>query len=168
MIVNAHSKLQQYMENYGSDASARVQEFAQLMDELVVEIFFVPPSIRNVKKKNTVFSQPDLACNIPSRRLRGARFHSEPNLAQDETIPEYPESPGEDGLTDSEFSIVADKAQDGQLDARERANAAMMMLFGTRRSRNQSYILRLPLIIVTGYEDPIVHTPSFHTMVDRQ
>ena len=46
---------------------------------------------------------------------------------------EAPEIPDADGLTNSEFELVASKAQDPYLDPQERANAAMMMIFGTRR-----------------------------------
>jgi hypothetical protein len=45
---------------------------------------------------------------------------------------EAPEIPDTDGLTDSEFRLVASKANDPYLNAKERADAAMMMLFGTR------------------------------------
>ena len=42
-----------------------------------------------------------------------------------------PESPAEDGLTASEFQIVAARANDSFLDPKQRADAAMMMLYGT-------------------------------------
>ena len=46
---------------------------------------------------------------------------------------EPPETPDADGLTDSEFQLVAARAKDPLLDPRQRAAAAMTMIFGTRR-----------------------------------
>lgn len=46
---------------------------------------------------------------------------------------EAPEVPDEDGLTDSEFRIVSEQARDGRLSRKDRADAAMLMIFGTRR-----------------------------------
>jgi hypothetical protein len=49
---------------------------------------------------------------------------------------EAPEISDADGLTNSEFRLVASKANDPHLNAKERTDAAMMMLFGTRRKCN--------------------------------
>ncbi len=45
---------------------------------------------------------------------------------------EAPEVPDADGLTSSEFRLVAAQAQDPHLDPKERAEAALLMPFGTR------------------------------------
>ena len=46
---------------------------------------------------------------------------------------EAPETPDpDDGLTPSEFNLVAKGAIDPLLDPKERANAAMIFIFGTR------------------------------------
>jgi hypothetical protein len=55
--------------------------------------------------------------------------HDESNTQE---LVDSPESPDEDGLTASEFQIVAARANDSFLDPKQRADAAMMMLYGTR------------------------------------
>lgn len=43
------------------------------------------------------------------------------------------EAEDEDGLTDSEFQLVSQRARDPNLNGEERTDAAMMMIFGHRR-----------------------------------
>ncbi|KAF8972065.1 hypothetical protein BDZ97DRAFT_1783040 [Flammula alnicola] len=164
MVINAHCKLQQFMRDHGPSASSRVQKFAQLMSELVTEIFFVPDGFNNV----AALAQPlqvaqhaqSMAGTIPSQAVQAAgqssaagnKFYVNPAYGglEEASAPsgedrlscavEYPERPDTDGLTDSEFRLVSAKARDPRLDGKERADAAMMMLFGTHR-----------------YEDPYVH-----------
>jgi len=52
---------------------------------------------------------------------------------EDEDAVEPPETPDADGLTASEFRLVAARAKDPLLDPKQRAVAAMTMIFGTRR-----------------------------------
>ena len=45
-----------------------------------------------------------------------------------------PETPDTDGLTDTEFRSLEEKAQDPRLDSKRRSDAAMLMIFGTHRT----------------------------------
>jgi hypothetical protein len=56
---------------------------------------------------------------------------------------ERPASPAEGGLTDAEFSLVSARARDPRLDDKDRADAAMKLLFGTRR-KSICYCLTCP------------------------
>ena len=105
MVINGHTKLQQFMRERATSATPRVQRFAQLIAELVVEFFFVPPEY-----ENTV-------------RVGGSL----------ESTAEGPEPCDEDGLTDAEFRLVSTMARDPYLNGQERADAAVTMLFGTHR-----------------------------------
>jgi hypothetical protein len=56
------------------------------------------------------------------------------NVAAGETLTDgESEAKDEDGLTDSEFQLVSKKARDPNLSGEERADAAMLMIFGNRR-----------------------------------
>jgi hypothetical protein len=56
------------------------------------------------------------------------------NVAAGETLTDgESEAEDEDGLTDSEFQLVSKRAHGPNLSGEERANAAMTMIFGTRR-----------------------------------
>jgi hypothetical protein len=103
MVINTHGKLQQFMREHRASATPRVQRFTQLIAELVKEIFFVPLGSDNVAAGETL---------------------------SDETLEA---SEGEDGLTDSEFQLVSERARDPNISGEERADAAMMMIFGTHR-----------------------------------
>jgi hypothetical protein len=64
-----------------------------------------------------------------------------------------PETPDADGLTASEFRLVAARANDPLLDPKQRAAAAMTMIFGTRRKYKLLDPINLTVATV-GYEDP--------------
>ncbi|KAF8972732.1 hypothetical protein BDZ97DRAFT_1782429 [Flammula alnicola] len=161
MVINAHCKLEQFMQDHGGSASERVKRFAQLISELVTEIFFVPQH-GYVSVAALAHSQPEsqdvptTAGAVPSQPApQAGQFSAAGNShivgpaadatmdAADPTVGddgfgtvEAPEIPDADGMTDSEFRLVASKANDSHLDAKERANAAMMMIFGTSRYAN--------------------------------
>jgi len=54
MAINAHAKLQQFMQEHGASATPRVQKFTQLIAELVPEIFFAPSGFNNVAAGETL------------------------------------------------------------------------------------------------------------------
>ncbi|KAF8436284.1 hypothetical protein L210DRAFT_3549265 [Boletus edulis BED1] len=114
MVINAYYKLDQFMRDHGSSASSRVRWFADQMSMLVTAIFYVPPHYPQVTACGTMSSVS----------------HDENNVLD---AVEPPETVADDGLTDSEFRLVAARARDPLLDPNQRADAAMMMLFGTRR-----------------------------------
>lgn len=70
-----------------------------------------------------------LGQNSPSGPMENS---SEPP-SEDLDAVEAPETPDADGLTASEFRLVAARAKDPLLDPKQRAVAAMTMIFGTRR-----------------------------------
>lgn len=161
MVVNAHCKLRQFIRDHHAAVTPRIQIFADLMSELVDAIFFVPKGMINVARSNNSANVPPLTVPRPlssgifgslsSREIQSAR--QPPGHETDIEIPlasdamqvatslqdaisaiDFPETPDpDDGLTDSEFRLVSEKASDSHLNASERADAAMMMLFGTHR-----------------------------------
>ncbi|KAJ3517704.1 hypothetical protein NLJ89_g327 [Agrocybe chaxingu] len=159
MVINAHSKLQRFLQDFASSASTRVLRFAQLISDLVTEIFFVPAAYDDVAPKmynlllaqRAQHTQRTVRSNgaqvmQPITHFSGAglgQVHDSggieksdlaaPPSGDEELGVEAPEFPDEDGLTDSEFQIVSAQASNPKLDAKQRADAAMMMLFGTRR-----------------------------------
>ena len=153
IVVNAHYKLDQFMRDHGSSASPRVQRFAQQMSDLVTAIFFVPQKYNGVTvhTRHSQFMQVSQQGHhttevSPSQSsLVAHRFSTlQPPLGQkspsgtiepgeDLDAVEPPETPDADGLTASEFRLVAAKAKDPLLDSKQRAVAAMTMIFGTRR-----------------------------------
>ncbi len=135
------------MRDHGSSASPRVQRFAQQMSDLVTAIFFVPQTYSSVTVHRVRVSQQGYHMTevIPSQSSPVAhRFlgqSSPPDTMEDSSKPpgedldavEPPETPDADGLTASEFRLVAARAKDPLLDPKQRAVAAMTMMFGTRR-----------------------------------
>ena len=141
------------MRDHGSSASPRVQRFAQQMSDLVTAIFFVPQKYNGVTvhTRHSQFMQVSQQGHhttevSPSQSsLVAHRFSTlQPPLGQkspsgtiepgeDLDAVEPPETPDADGLTASEFRLVAAKAKDPLLDSKQRAVAAMTMIFGTRR-----------------------------------
>jgi len=161
MVVNAHCKLRQFTRDHHAAVTPRIQIFADLMSELVDAIFFVPKGMPNVARSKNAANVPHLPVpqllsggtfgSLSSREIQPARQPSgheidiemptAPDSMQVATTLQdaisaidFPESPDPaDGLTDSEFRLVFEKASDSHLNASERADAAMMMLFGTHR-----------------------------------
>ncbi|CAA7266155.1 unnamed protein product [Cyclocybe aegerita] len=153
MITNAHWKLKHFMEKHGASATPRVQSTAALMSDLVTEIFYVPPGYPAIisidtavrdrsggrqsatasthypgARRTTMLDPSDEASALAS----GSRSSGAPHFEASEA----PEEEDEDGVTNTEFRLLSTQAQDPALDSRQRANAAMMMLFGTRRPAN--------------------------------
>ncbi|KAF5370995.1 hypothetical protein D9615_010021 [Tricholomella constricta] len=163
MVVNAHYKLNQFMRDHGSSATRRVQNFAQQMSDLVTAIFFVPEgygSITSRRQSSRILGRAHrTAIAAPSHPALTADLLSAPRQGQNPgeggtegssdlrdngpNVAEPPETPDTDGLTPSEFRLLADRAKDPFLDSKERAGAAVMMIFGTHR-----------------YEDPLVGVPA--------
>ena len=136
MVVNACCKLAQFMKDHGSSATPRVQDFAALMDDLVEEIFFVPEGFTSVAQVSSSAQVPQedqgMSSKISSQVVQADTGHGfeNPSLGSIKA-PEEPDP--DDGLTDLEFRLVSAQAHDPSLGRKERANTAMMMLFGTRR-----------------------------------
>ena len=165
MVINAHYKLGQYMRDHGSSATPRVQKFARLMSELVTAIFFLPPRYPSA----TTRSQPVQVLRRSPRTIRatsslptsvadqvpvlglhqgqnaryGVMEDSSDPPGEDPDLVEPPEPTDADGLTASEFRLVAARARDPLLDAKERASSAMTMLFGTHCEYKQFVLINL-------------------------
>jgi len=105
-IINANSKLQHAKNfNYPSAMDPNILALTDLCEKIVAE-FFKRPSISSLPHN---FEEADDFDNLT------------------------PSDEWENGLTHSEFQILLQKARDSKLGANERADAAMMMLFGPRR-----------------------------------
>ncbi|KAK2464039.1 hypothetical protein APHAL10511_003983 [Amanita phalloides] len=162
IVINAHYKLDQFMRDHGSSASPRVQRFAQQMSDLVTAIFFVPQTNSGVTvhrqqgyhTTEVIPSQSSLVAHRFSAPGRPLGQESPSGTMEDNSEPpgedldavEPPETPDADGLTASEFRLVAARAKDPLLDPKQRAVAAMTMIFGTRR-----------------YEDPYMSAQAVHS-----
>lgn len=152
IVINAHYKLDQFMQNCSSSASPRVQRFAELISDLVTAIFFVPQADNDVPTTINghaqVSQQGDHTAEVIPSGLSFAALgppideqNSPSGTMEDSSEPpgedldavEPPETPDEDGLTASEFRVVAARAKDPLLDPKQRAVSAMTMIFGTRR-----------------------------------
>ncbi|KAF8337664.1 hypothetical protein F5887DRAFT_984264 [Amanita rubescens] len=145
MVVNAHYKLAQFMRDHGSSASPRVQRFAQQMSDLVTAIFFAPQTHTGVAVHRHSVSQQGHHMTAQSssvaHRFSSLGQSSPSGTMEDSSEPpgedldavEPPETPDADGLTASEFRLVAARAKDPLLHPKQRAVAAMTMMFGTRR-----------------------------------
>ena len=159
MVVNACCKLAQFMKDHGSSATPRVQDFAALMDDLVEEIFFVPEGFTSVAQVSgsVQVSQEDegMSSKFSSQVVQADTGHGfeNPSLG----LMKAPEEPDPyDGLTDSEFRLVSAQAHDPSLGRKERASAAMMMLFGTRREYLQGFLAFKHLTLYTDrFQGPI-------------
>ncbi|KAG6376552.1 hypothetical protein JVT61DRAFT_1526 [Boletus reticuloceps] len=173
MVINAYYKLDQFMRDHGSSASSRVRWFADQMSMLVTAIFYVPPHYPQVtgQTQSAEISQPSRSATVTGTSQSAAvtsqhTVQVDPQAGSpacgtmvDSSVShennvldavEPPETVGDDGLTDSEFRLVAARARDPLLDPDQRADAAMMLLFGTRRHAN-----------------PYVQTQQVHTGVGQ-
>lgn len=155
MVINGYHKLNQFMRQNEASASDRVKNFERLMSDLVTEIFFVPSSEDGYASVVTMSHLPPPVPAIlpPSTQSNTSLFgtfqlsechhtltSSDPSnlrmlggFSDEEDLPEVPNI---DGLTDSEFKLLAEKASDPYLNAKERADSAVMMLFGTHGKYN--------------------------------
>jgi len=157
MVVNAHCKLQDFICTYVP--TPRIKRYADLMSELVGLIFFVPTGMENIAELMNpapplAVPNPTMVSFLPSQPVQqqthpsgqGSELGIDPPLDSIQEVAalptgedqvcaiESPETPDpDDGLTDTEFRLVSGKATDPHLDACERADAAIMMIFGTHR-----------------------------------
>jgi hypothetical protein len=161
MVINAHYKLSQFMQDHGSSATPRVQRFAQLMSELVTAIFFLPPRyggatrrshpVQVLQRHRTIRAPSSRSASVADQ-IPALGSHQGQNapygVTEDSSDPpgegpdlvEPPEPTDADGLTASEFRLVATKARDPLLDGKERASAAMIMMFGTHRESKSLFL----------------------------
>jgi hypothetical protein len=141
------------MRDHGSSATRRIQNFAQQMSDLVTAIFFVPEGYGSTTSRRqssqisgrahptavAALSHPASAADLLSAPPQGQNprdggTEDSSNLrGNGSDVAEPPEIPDTDGLTASEFRLVADRAKDPFLDPKQRAGAAIMMIFGTHR-----------------------------------
>ena len=120
------------MQDHSNTASERVKYFDMLIKDLVTEMFFLPPSINDLLELR--YEHPPVPTSLPASIIpsNSTTRDMDSSHIDHDYPPETPESTRDDGLTDSEFWTVAKRTNDPKLDASERADAAMMMLFGTR------------------------------------
>ena len=139
------------MRDHGSSATRRIQNFAQQMSDLVTAIFFVPegygtttsrPQSSQISGRATAvaaLSHPASAADLLSAPPQGQNPRDGGTEDRSDlrgngsNVAEPSEIPDTDGLTASEFRLVADRAKDPFLDPKQRAGAAIMMIFGTHR-----------------------------------
>ncbi|TFK45563.1 hypothetical protein OE88DRAFT_1715335 [Heliocybe sulcata] len=130
MVINAHSKLEVFMRDHGAAAAPRIQRYAQLMSDLVTEIFFVPEGMGSVAVRES-----SLRVSVPNSSKAGVvpghtnrttgqspgaghehggtnphgRKQETPGPADTDSA-DAPEPPAEDGLTDTELRLVEAQA----------------------------------------------------------
>lgn len=150
MVVNAHSKLQSFMRDHRASASPRIRLFAELVSELVDEIFFVPqrfPSRLDDSLSSQVpaQSQPvvgatstDPVSGMGNPTLTGHGFGQPPDSMEELDPPEQPDD--DDGLTASEFRLLAQQARDPKLRPKDRSNAASMLIFGVHGEQSSQHL----------------------------
>ena len=119
------------MQNHSNTASERVKYFDMLIKDLVTEMFFLPPSINDLLELRYEHPPVPTSLPVPIIPSNSTRDMGSSHIDLDYP-PETPEPTRDDGLTDSEFWTVAERTNNPKLDASEQADAAMMMLFGTR------------------------------------
>jgi len=134
-----------YNTSYAITIPSRVKLFAKLISDLVEEIFFVPNSFYTAAAlfSNEATLQVPLlveADDLDTQNLSTAMDNSIPvaeNILHGQV--DAPETPDTDELTDTEFRLVEEEAQDPHLDSKRRSDAAMLMIFGT-----QPYVKKIP------------------------
>ncbi|KIM37122.1 hypothetical protein M413DRAFT_448648, partial [Hebeloma cylindrosporum] len=119
--------------------------FAKIVSELMQEIFFSPNGFYS-RLDNLltlqVPAQPPPVPNVPPRPALGFGQSSASFDSMKEV--DDPEQPDEDdGLTPSEFPLLAQQARDPGLKPRERSNAAAMLIGGLRGFASPPTIERL-------------------------
>ncbi|TFK51161.1 hypothetical protein OE88DRAFT_1808638 [Heliocybe sulcata] len=110
MVINAHSKLEVFMRDHGAAAAPRIQRYAQLMSDLVTEIFFVPEGMGSVAghTNRTTGQSPGAGHEHGGTNPHG-RKQETPGPADTDSA-DAPEPPAEDGLTDTELRLVEAQA----------------------------------------------------------
>jgi len=142
MIVNANAKLQSFMRSHSAFATPRFIMFANLVSELMDEIFFVPKGFRSRLDDSLTLPvpaqpQPVLgAASVGAISRAGISTPKGLGFGQSSTsygsmgVLDAPELPDDDGLTPSEFRLLAQQARDPELGPRDRSNAASMLIHG--------------------------------------
>ncbi|KIM37120.1 hypothetical protein M413DRAFT_278282 [Hebeloma cylindrosporum] len=154
MVVNAHAKLQSFMTRHSAEATPRIRMFAKLVSELMDEIFFVPEGYHSPLDKLLTLQVPSQSPPVPGAPSIGAvlgtaippALESGQSSASFDPMQELdaPEHPDEDdGLTDSEFRLLAQQACDPKLKPRDRSNAAAMLIGGVHAFANPRVMERL-------------------------
>ncbi|KAJ3501797.1 hypothetical protein NLJ89_g9180 [Agrocybe chaxingu] len=116
MIINAHWKLDHFMGEHAGSAT---------------------PRVKNRRSRGQPATASLGAGHVdPSGETSALSSGSRPSGAPEFETPEAPEDEDEDGLTNTEFRLLSAQARDLALDSRQRANAAMIMLFGTHQPTN--------------------------------
>ncbi|KAF8816779.1 hypothetical protein BYT27DRAFT_7206940 [Phlegmacium glaucopus] len=143
MVINSNAKLQSFMKDHRASATPRITMFANLVSELMDEIFFVPRGFYSRLDDplfSQVFAQSHLVVGAAS--IGAVSGTGKPNptghgFGQPSTAfgameePDAPEQPDDDdGLTPSEFRLLAQQARDPELTPRDRSNAASMLICG--------------------------------------
>ncbi|CAA7269622.1 unnamed protein product [Cyclocybe aegerita] len=140
MVVNANAKLQSFMKDHRASATPRITMFANLVSELMDEIFFVPRGFRSRLDDYDSLSLQAPAQPHPIEAVSGTgnpaptgHQFGQPStsVGSMELEPDAPEQPDDDdGLTPLEFRLLAQRARDPELRPRDRSNAASMLIFG--------------------------------------
>jgi len=143
MVVNANAKLQSFMRGHSPSATPRIIMFANLVSELMDEIFFVPRGFHSRLDDLLTLQVPAQprpvvgAASIRAVSRTGIPTPTGLGLGQpsasfdsmeERAAPEPPDN--DDGLTPSEFRLLAQQARDPELGPRDRSNAASMLIYG--------------------------------------
>jgi len=144
-VINANAKLQHAISNnYPGATDADILTLADLCHKIVAEFFTHPrrssPTQQPEPDEDVLPSdgdEPKSESSTPWFDAEGdvhmgdlSTFtHTDP---QNDVV-EPPEEPDEKGLTQSEYKLLMQKVGDPDLDANEKVQVAMMMLFGPRR-----------------------------------
>ena len=145
MVVNANAKLQSFMRSHSDLATPRIIIFADLVSELMDEIFFVPQGFPSRLDNSLTLQVPVQPHPVLGAASAGAVSgmgnptptglgFGQPSASFDSMgVLDTPERPDEDdGLTPSEFRLLAQQARDPELGPRDRSNAASMLIHGVR------------------------------------
>ena len=148
MVVNANAKLQSFMRSHSALATPRILMFANLVSELMDEIFFVPKGFHSHLDDSLTLqlpAQPHPVLGAHSiGAVSGTGIPAPTELAFGHSSASFdsmgvldaPEQPDDDdGLTPSEFRLLAQQARDPELGPRDRSNAASMLIHGVRGER---------------------------------
>jgi len=149
MVVNANAKLQSFMRDHRASATSRITMFANIVSELMDEIFFVPLGFHSrlddslflqvPAQSHPFFGAPSIGAvsgtGIPTPV--GSGFGQPSTSVGSMEEPDAPDQPDDDdSLTPSEFRLLAQQARDPELSPRDRSNAASMLICGVHGERS--------------------------------
>jgi len=159
MVINANAKLQSFMRSHSDLATPRIIMFANLVSELMDEIFFVPQGFHSRLDDSLTLQLPTQPHPVLGADSIGALSGTEippmelgfgqssASFDSMGVLDDSPEPPDEDdGLTPSEFRLLAQQARDPELGPRDRSNAASMLIHGVRGecSFSESWLPNFP------------------------